>query len=144
MTSNDYLEIDLYLQDKEKSPTLLAHFTNGGLASFNDLRHNLIRYQGSWSVAHKFVGQNATSFIPTADVKYFTILEPATKEPDSTDDDYLPEFADTADEDEEGEPKLNDANYSLSGNDKKHLRKAKLSTAGTKGNTVNRNILRDE
>jgi|AntAceMinimDraft_11_1070367.scaffolds.fasta_scaffold47714_2 hypothetical protein len=76
--TNDYQELNLYIQDMEEdtSVDLYVYFDHHEMYVFKDITSNPIRYQGFWSVDHKFFGDIvATAQIEDSKVKFFKVIE---------------------------------------------------------------------
>lgn len=84
---DDYLEINLYLEDYEEdtSVSLWVHCRNREMLVFHDVRNNPVRYEGRWVIDHDFVDRRATSYIPSDDVWYFTVVHPLDSKPSDSD-----------------------------------------------------------
>ena len=69
----DYLELPIYLEEDD-TVTLYIHCKDKSLIVLNHVSMDPIRYEGIWTVAHKYLDKDATSKIPADLVQYFTIV----------------------------------------------------------------------
>lgn len=73
------LEIDLCLDpDSDEPVKLWVTLRDRSLLMFEGVWSNPTRAHGVWAISHEFLGRRATSFVPAEDVRYFTMLEPAS------------------------------------------------------------------
>lgn len=88
MALDDFLELDLYLEDSDYDEVALwVTCRNRDMLKFDNVRHNPVRWHGVWSIAHEFFGQRATSILPADEVWYFTTVHKVDNRPEGSGDD---------------------------------------------------------
>jgi hypothetical protein len=69
----DYTELNLYLEE-DQTVDLWIHLDDNKLIVVKDVHSNPIRYQGWWSISHKFVNRSAVAMVESSKILYFVTI----------------------------------------------------------------------
>jgi len=76
MSTSDYLELELYIDDfsYEALPDVYIHLNDKSLLLFSNVSASPVRLHGVWSISHSYLDREVVSLVPAEDVRYFTVL----------------------------------------------------------------------
>jgi hypothetical protein len=74
---SDYAQMMMLIDERESDPLpdLIVTFRDRTIARFEEVSADPVRYQGSWSILHEYLGRAACSYLLAEDVLFFTLLE---------------------------------------------------------------------
>jgi hypothetical protein len=78
MKMNDYAELNLYLEE-DQTTDLWIYLEGNKPIVIKDVNSNPTRYQGWWSISHKFINHPAVAMVESSKVMYFVTIDKEDK-----------------------------------------------------------------
>ena len=75
---NDYAELNLYLEE-DQTTDLWIYLEGNKPIVIKDVNSNPTRYQGWWSISHKFINHPAVAMVESSKVMYFVTIDKEDK-----------------------------------------------------------------